>query len=133
MEAVTAAVPCISVRGQSPMASTKSSSSVVSATTEITGNISGQGDLRIDGRVNGNISISGELLIAEDANVNGDISGTQVALEGQLTGSVDAAGPVHIGPRATYRGSIRGERLSIAPGASVAADLDTPFDLNLDI
>ena len=133
MEAVTDSVACTSVRDQSPMASTKTMSSVVSAATEITGNISGQGDLRVDGKVDGNISVSGDVLIADEARVRGGISGAQVLVDGDLSGDVEATGSVHVGPRAIYRGSLRGERVSIAPGASVAADLDTPFELQLDI
>lgn len=110
-----------------------SSSSVISAVTEITGNISGEGSLRVEGKVKGAVSISGDLAIAEGASVTGAVRTSLLVLEGALDGDVDSDGPVTVGARASYRGNLRGERVSVQPGAAVSATLDTPFDLKLDI
>ncbi len=109
------------------------SSSVISAVTEITGNISGEGSLRVEGNVKGAVTISGDLAIVEGASVTGDVRTSQLRLDGALDGDVDSDGPIVVGARASYRGNLRGERVSVQPGASVFATLDTPFDLKLDI
>lgn len=109
------------------------SSSVISAVTEITGNISGEGSLRVEGKVKGAVSISGDLAIAEGATITGAVRAAELLLDGELDGDVESDGPVVIGARASYRGNLRGERVSVQPGASVSATLDTPFDLKLDI
>jgi cytoskeletal protein CcmA (bactofilin family) len=116
------------------MASKRSdSTSVISAVTEITGNISGDGTLRVEGKVKGAVSISGGLSVAEGAVVTGDVRTSELHLEGTLEGDVESDGPVVLGARSSYRGTLRGERVSVQPGAAVFATLDTPFDLNLDI
>lgn len=116
------------------MASKRSgSSSVISAVTEITGNISGEGSLRVEGKVKGAVNISGDLAIAEGASVTGEVRTSELWLEGALDGDVDSEGPIVVGARASYRGHLRGARVSVQPGAAVFATLDTPFDLKLDI
>jgi cytoskeletal protein CcmA (bactofilin family) len=115
------------------MASKSSDSSVLGPQTEVRGNISGQGGLRVDGKVQGNVSVDGALEISAGASITGDVSGASLKLDGSLLGDIDSQGPVSIGPRAEYRGVLKGERIAVAPGARVSAQIDTQFDLNLDI
>ena len=63
---------------------------LISLETEITGNISGTGNYKIDGSVIGNITANGDLIISRDATVKGDISAKNIMVEGKVEGNVVA-------------------------------------------
>ncbi len=107
--------------------------SVIGAVTEITGNVTGSGSLRIEGRLQGNADVTGDIEVARDAQVQGDVIGRSLVLEGSLNGNATAADLISIGPAANYQGSLRAERISITPGARVSAQFDADFDLKLSI
>lgn len=107
--------------------------SVVGAATEITGNVSGSGALRVDGRIHGNLSVAGAVEVSAGAEIRGALQADSLVLNGTLEGDVDASGAVSIGPRAQYKGALRGSRVAIAAGAEVHAELQTDFDLRLSI
>lgn len=117
----------------STMAGINSDKSVLGSLTEITGNVSGQGSLRVDGKVTGNVAVSGPLEVSAGASIQGDVSGESLDLDGTVVGDVECSGPVSIGSQAEYKGVLKAERVSLAPGAKVSARLDTQFDLSLDI
>lgn len=130
---MTATAPCTSVRHQSSMASRNSEGSVIGSVTEITGNVSGNGDLAVEGRISGSVSITGALSIAAAAEVSGPIRASALALDGKLSGDVETTGPISIGGGASYQGVLAGERVTIEAGAEVNAELATDFELKLNI
>jgi cytoskeletal protein CcmA (bactofilin family) len=116
------------------MASSKSNdTSVIGQVTEITGNVSGRGALRIEGKVSGSVSVTGALEIAQDAGVVGDVSAESLALGGTLTGDVDVRGPVSVGAQAAFQGTLRAGRVSLASGASFQGRIENDFELELSI
>jgi cytoskeletal protein CcmA (bactofilin family) len=116
------------------MASSKSTDiSVVGQVTEITGNVSGRGALRIEGKVSGSVTVTGALEITADGRVTGDVSGESLTLGGSLSGDVDVRGPVVIGPQAAYQGTLRAGRVSLAAGASFSGRIENDFELELSI
>lgn len=115
------------------MAVTNNKASIIGSTTVITGNVSGRGDLRVDGTVKGGVTVDGQIEVMAEASIEGPIEGNDLFLQGRAQGDVVASGTVSLGPRAQYSGVIRAANVTIAPGARVAADLDTGFDLHLNI
>ena len=110
----------------------QSSTSVIGSVTEITGNVSGNGGLRVEGTVNGSVSVSGPLHVLSGASISGSVEAESLELGGALGGDIRVRGPVSIAADADYSGKIEAERVTIAEGSKVNAQLDTPFDLNLD-
>lgn len=115
------------------MAVTNNKASIIGSNSVITGNVSGRGDLRVEGTVKGAISVDGRIEVLGDATVEGPLEASDLLLQGRAQGDVVASGTVSLGPRASYSGVIRAANVTIAPGAQVAADLDTGFDLHLNI
>lgn len=64
--------------------------SVVAAGTEITGEVTTRGDLRIEGRVEGDVHTRGEVVVSDGGSVKGDVDADVVVVEGRIDGTVTA-------------------------------------------
>lgn len=65
---------------------------LVGANTEINGDITSRGVIRIDGKVTGNISIQGDLFVGQDAHIKGDINASNIHIAGSLEGNIFSSG-----------------------------------------
>jgi len=113
------------------MARPSSDTSVLGPSTRVTGRVTGEGGLRVEGSVRGDIQISGDAEIAPGASVEGNVTADSLDIGGTLVGDVVSRGPVSIRGGAVVRGELRGSEISIEPGSRVAARLTTDFDLDL--
>ena len=92
--------------------------SVIGAGTRLTGRVSGQGALRIEGTVKGEVQVSGEAEIAENASVEGNLQAETLDVGGTLIGDATAKGPIAVRAGALVRGELRASEVSIEPGDS---------------
>ena len=83
----------------------------------ITGNVSGNGDLIILGKLKGEFDIKGKLQIAEPADINGKVKADDITVKGSIKGSITAANKVHLDPTARVEGQINSPRISVLEGA----------------
>jgi cytoskeletal protein CcmA (bactofilin family) len=113
------------------MARQSSEVSVLGPSTQVTGRVSGDGALRIEGNVRGDVQISGDAEVAPGASVEGNVAAASLDISGTLLGDVKARGPVAIRSGAVVRGDLRGSEVSIEPGSRVAVNLATDFELEL--
>jgi len=91
--------------------------SLISPNLTITGNLSTQGDLQIDGTVEGNIQCH-SLTLGASAKVKGHISATEVLIRGALIGDIEAQ-TVTLSKTARVTGDILHQTVSIEPGATL--------------
>ena len=105
--------------------------SVLGPSTRVTGRVSGDGALRVEGNVRGDIQISGDAEIAAGGTVEGNVAAASLDIAGSLLGDVVSDGPVAIRSGAVVRGDLRGSEISIEPGSRVSVRLTTDFDLDL--
>jgi cytoskeletal protein CcmA (bactofilin family) len=113
------------------MARANTEISVLGPSTRVTGRVTGEGALRIEGALRGDVQITGEAEVAEGGNVEGNVSAASLDISGTLLGDVVSRGPVVIRGGAVVRGELRGSEISIEPGSRVSVRLDTSFDLDL--
>lgn len=113
------------------MARSNPESSVLGPSTRVTGRISGDGALRVEGTLKGDLSITGPAEIAEGASVEGNVRAETLELMGSLIGDVVAAGPIAVRAGSLVRGELRASEVSIEPGSRVSVKLDTQFELDL--
>jgi len=113
------------------MARHSSEVSVLGPSTQVTGRVSGEGGLRIEGTVRGDVQITGDAEIAPGASIEGNVAAASLEISGTLLGDVNARGPVAIRSGAVVRGDLRGSEVSIEPGSRVAVRLTTDFELDL--
>ena len=88
------------------------------ATLEFTGQISGQEDLQIDGKVEGPISLRGyRLLVGSTGQLNSEITANEIVVHGKVTGNLRAHERVDIKSGGSVAGDIITARISIEDGA----------------
>ena len=104
--------------------------SVVGAVTRVTGRISGDGALRIEGSVKGDVNVNGDAEIAEGGSLEGNLHGEAIEIGGSLLGDAQAHGAIAVRAAAHVRGELRGSEVSIEAGARVSVRLDTDFELD---
>lgn len=94
------------------------SSARLGASIQIKGQVSGEEDLQIDGKVDGPISLSGhELTVGPTAQLNSEIHAGEVIISGKVVGNIHARGRVDIKTDGSVTGDISTARISIEDGA----------------
>jgi cytoskeletal protein CcmA (bactofilin family) len=83
----------------------------------ITGNIGGDGNLHIDGRVDGDVQC-GQLIIGQSGQVNGNVTADQAKIAGAINGTV-AAQTLTIESTARITGDLSYDSVSVETGAQV--------------
>ena len=98
--------------------STSRSSARLGASIQIKGQVTGDEDLQIDGKVDGPISLRGhELIVGSTAQLNSEIHAGEVVVSGKVVGNVHARGRVDIRKDGSVSGDISTARISIEDGA----------------
>ena len=78
--------------------------SLLSAGLTVTGDLSTEGEMQIDGTVEGTVH-AGKLTVGAEARINGDIHAREVAIRGEVHGSI-TANAVHLALTAKVNGDI---------------------------
>ena len=99
----------------------------------IKGNLTGGGDLVIEGRVEGHVSLKNHLTIEGTGKVNADIRAEQLTINGEANGNIDAGDLVSINASAIVTGDIKAPKVFIEDGAhfngSIEMDVKLPDDV----
>ena len=90
----------------------------------IQGELSGDEDVVIEGRVEGKVSVTKSLRIGPNAQVNAEIRAHSVVVAGRVVGNVTAVEKVEILPSGTVEGNIRSPKIAIAEGAQFKGSVD---------
>jgi cytoskeletal protein CcmA (bactofilin family) len=104
--------------------------SVLGPATRVTGRISGDGALRIEGAVKGDVNVRGDTEIAEGGRLEGNVQGQALDIGGTLLGDAKADGAIAVRSGAQVRGELRASEVSIEAGARVSVRLETEFELD---
>lgn len=100
---------------------------LIGAGTEIKGDMTFDGGLRVDGRVHGNvISVDGKpgtLVLSEAARIEGEIRVSHVVINGTVVGPVHAADYVELQSKANVTGDVYYRTLEMHLGAMVQGRL----------
>ena len=91
--------------------------SLISAGTEIRGDIDCAGDLRIDGAVIGTLSVRGKVVIGEAGRVEGDLQCKNSDVAGFFNGTMKVGELLTLKSSAKLYGEVATQRLGIEPGA----------------
>lgn len=91
--------------------------SFLGAEVTVTGNIGGQGNLHIDGRVDGDVACA-SLIVGNSGQVNGNITADEAKIAGSINGTV-AAKVLTIEASARIVGDLSYDSVSVETGAQV--------------
>jgi cytoskeletal protein CcmA (bactofilin family) len=94
------------------------STSLIGAGTSMKGDITSNGDLRIDGTLVGNIHCSAKVVIGANGVVQGDINGQQADIMGKVTGTIKVKDLLQLKGGSLLNGNIQAAKLQIEPTAS---------------
>jgi cytoskeletal protein CcmA (bactofilin family) len=98
--------------------STGASASLIGAGTSLKGDITSNGDLRIDGTLVGNIHCSAKVIIGTNGIVEGDISGQQADIMGKVAGTIKVKDLLQLKGGSEVSGNLSAAKLQIEPSAS---------------
>lgn len=95
------------------------------ATTRITGNVSGPGDLELDGELAGDIAVGGLLVIGEKGSVRGKASAGNMVLAGRVQGKIMVRDRIEVRSSGRMEGNIICQKIAIAEGAFMDGEVHT--------
>ncbi len=100
---------------------------LVGAKTDIKGDITFSGGLRVDGKIRGNITAKGDsnstLVLSENAQVVGNVTVPHVISNGSIKGSVRASERIELQPKADITGDVYYKVIEMALGAVINGNL----------
>ena len=97
-------------------AGTNEIETVIGENTNIDGQITGSGNVRIDGHVKGGVSIGGRAVIGTNGLVEGDVSAQELLISGTVRGNVETQGALSIDATGELVGDAKAHSFSIADG-----------------
>lgn len=107
--------PASAPRPAGPALASQRGLSTLSSDLQFDGNISGGGDLQIDGAIKGDVRV-GRLIVGETGAVEGNVSGDYVEIRGRVVGAITGK-QVKLIATAYVDGDITAEQMSIDIGA----------------
>jgi len=89
--------------------------------TVLTGDISSDGNFRVEGEVNGNLHIKGKIVIGETGRVNGEILSENADIEGGFEGKLKVNTCLNLKSTAVINGEVITDQLVVEAGATFNA------------
>jgi cytoskeletal protein CcmA (bactofilin family) len=94
---------------------------VIAKNTTFVGEITSDGDFRIDGVLEGTLKTKGRVIIGTEGLVKGTIESTNADIEGRFSGQLSVANTLTIKATSNISGDVIVAKLSIEPGATFNA------------
>ncbi len=101
---------------------------ILGPTLEIEGEIEGDEDLVIQGKVDGKILSKKSLTVDETGQVKAAVTTKSMTVAGQLTGDVEASDSIEISAGGKVVGDLKSPRVIIADGAKFKGHIEMGMD-----
>lgn len=93
--------------------------------TEINGDLSTKGDIRIDGKIIGNVKSKAKVVISISGEVLGDIFSESAELSGKISGDVTTTEILFLKATASLTGDVYSNKLVVESGANLIGKCQT--------
>lgn len=100
-----------------PKEKSAASTSLLSKSVNIEGEIQGDENLHVDGNIKGSIKLNGDILVGRTGVVNADIEANNIVIQGQVTGNILARHQLEIQPSGKLMGDCTARSIDIKEGA----------------
>ncbi|MDR7868760.1 MAG: polymer-forming cytoskeletal protein [Sporomusaceae bacterium] len=100
-----------------PPAFSEQIETIIGPATQIKGNISAGGTIRVDGQAEGEINAKGDIIVGETGIVRAQIKGRSATVAGTVHGNVDVTDKLELTSSAKLYGDIKTGVLIIGEGA----------------
>lgn len=97
---------------------------MIGPNTKINGELSGDEDIVVDGRVEGKVVLKKQLTVGPTGHVHADVVAKNVLIAGKLVGNVQAEEKVEIVATGSLEGNIRAAKIVIAEGAQFKGSVE---------
>jgi cytoskeletal protein CcmA (bactofilin family) len=97
---------------------TTSNQNIISQGTKIVGDLTSEGDLRIDGIVEGNLKTTGKVVVGKSGFIKGTLNGSDAYFEGKFSGKLNLSDTLTLKSSAHIEGEVILGKLSVEPGAT---------------
>ena len=98
---------------------------MIGSTIKIKGDISGEENLVIEGKVEGTVSLEGhDLSIGQSGEVRADIAASIVRIDGEVTGDITGIEKVLVSKNGRVKGNIVAPRVTLEDGAKFKGSID---------
>jgi cytoskeletal protein CcmA (bactofilin family) len=91
---------------------------IIRSGTEITGDITCKGDIRIDGKLYGNLKSEGKVVVGENGLVQGNVECVHATISGDMKVNITVNELLTLKSTANLVGEITTNKLQIEPGAN---------------
>jgi len=95
-----------------------SNKNIIAQGTKMVGDLTSQGDLRIDGVIEGNIKTSGKVVVGKSGLIKGTLNSTDAYFEGKFSGKLELSGTLTLKASAHIEGEVVAGKLAVEPGAT---------------
>lgn len=103
--------------GNGSYAADSSNLNLIGLGTKIVGEITTNGDIRIDGNLKGNITTKGKLIVGVSGEIVGDITCKNLDISGNIEGKIVVEELLSLKSSANIKGDVITSKLHIEPGA----------------
>ncbi len=98
---------------------------MIGPTIRIKGEVSGEENLLIEGRVDGTVSLRGkDLTVGSSGSVNANVTATVVKIDGEVKGDITGEEKVIISNTGKVQGNIVAPRVTLEDGAKFKGSID---------
>lgn len=94
----------------------------------VVGDVTGDEDVVVNGRVEGKIRIDRKVVVSAGAEVEGDIQAKSVVVGGRVHGQVMASERAELLPSGRVQGNVHAPRIVMAEGAQIQGRVVMPTD-----
>ncbi len=109
----------------SPASSARRERAVIGASISIQGDLSGEEDLTILGRVQGKIDVKGNsVTVGETGKVQADVWGKTIVVEGQVEGNLYGGDQIILRSSGSVHGNLTAPRVALEDGAQFKGSID---------
>jgi cytoskeletal protein CcmA (bactofilin family) len=92
------------------------------------GDVSGDEDVLVNGRVEGKIRVDRKVVVSTGAEVEGDVQAKSVIIGGRIRGQVTASERAELLPSGRVQGNVHAPRIVMAEGAQIQGRVVMPND-----
>ncbi len=104
-------------------------SGIIGRGTVVKGNLSGAGDVVVQGRVEGTVALKNQLTIEPEGRVVADVELETLTIHGEMSGDIEAADRVVMASTAKVVGDIKAPRVVIQDGARFKGSIEMDVKL----
>ena len=98
---------------------------IIGIGTEITGDLSTKGDIRIDGKITGDVKSKAKVVIGSTGEVIGNIISESAEVSGFVTGNLNTSEILFLKATANVKGNVSSNKLVVENGANLSGHCQT--------